>query len=109
MSDNDFFIWAKDNIVSDISKQNNSIEPDLETKRIGLGFKPRLPRNWFNYLMKYTTSRLNSPAHCTTAELPAVGARKTGYMLYVTDVDGGKIVYNNGVNWLRIDTNAVVA
>lgn len=108
MDDNKYFIWAKNDVVDQISGQNNTIEPPTEIKLSGFLFKSTLPRNWFNYILRYITGRLNRPANVNKASLPAAASRGAGYMLYVVDEDGGMLVYSDGNNWRKVHDRTIL-
>lgn len=47
-------MWAVDNVVDPISGQNNVTTPPMEKQLIGWSLKEQPPRNWFNWLGRYT-------------------------------------------------------
>lgn len=49
-----FPIWAQLNAVDPISGQNNVTTPPLEKQNYGWDFNEQPPRNWFNWLGRYT-------------------------------------------------------
>jgi hypothetical protein len=49
-----FPVWAELNRTDDISGQNNVTTPPLEKQNYGWNFNEQPPRNWFNWLGRYT-------------------------------------------------------
>lgn len=49
-----FPVWAEQNRVDPISGQNNVTTPPLEKQNYGWNFNEQPPRNWFNWLGRYT-------------------------------------------------------
>lgn len=49
-----FPVWATDNRVDPISGQNNVTTPPNEKQQYGWNFNEQPPRNWFNWLGRYT-------------------------------------------------------
>lgn len=47
-------MWAASNRVDATSGQNNVTTPPLEKQTYGWNFKEKPPRNWFNWLGRYT-------------------------------------------------------
>ena len=51
--------WAENDVVDPISGQNNVLEPPPEKKLEGWARLEYPPRNWFNWLARYTWRWLN--------------------------------------------------
>ena len=47
-------VWATDNVVDPISGQNNVTTPPAEKQQFGWSYGEQPPRNWFNWLGRYT-------------------------------------------------------
>lgn len=53
-----FPVWADQNRTDPISGQNNVTTPPLEKQNYGWNFNEQPPRNWFNWLGRYTNQWL---------------------------------------------------
>ena len=51
--------WAENDVIDSISGQNNVLEPPTEKKLEGWARLEFPPRNWFNWLARYTYRWLN--------------------------------------------------
>lgn len=51
--------WAENDVVDGVSGENNVIEPPAEKQNIGWSRLEYPPRNWFNWLGRYTYRWLN--------------------------------------------------
>jgi hypothetical protein len=47
--------WAESNVVDPTSGQNNVTTPPLDKQEFGWAFTEKPPRNWFNWLGRYTS------------------------------------------------------
>lgn len=52
-------IWAPQDVVDPVSKQNNVETPPDQQQQFGWGFQQFPPRNWFNWLGRWTYNWLN--------------------------------------------------
>src|SRR5271169_1576970 len=53
-----FPLWAQLDVVNPTSGQNNVTTPPLELQQYGWAFESQPPRNWFNWLGRYTSNWL---------------------------------------------------
>jgi hypothetical protein len=52
-------VWADQDVIDDQSLQNNVLVPPPEKQQFGWAFKEFPPRNWFNWLGRYTYRWIN--------------------------------------------------
>lgn len=74
--------WAENDVPDPVSKQNNVIEPPPEKQLSGWARKEYPPRNWLNWLARYTYRWLN---WLKQQEEQAVVADGNGSSLFPTD------------------------
>lgn len=93
-----FPVWADQNRTDPISGQNNVTTPPLEKQNYGWTFDEQPPRNWFNWLGRYTNNWLQYLAQMINQEVTT------------TDASGGTALYdvtNGGMCLIYIiDTGA---
>lgn len=53
-----FPVWAEQDVVDPLSGQNNVTTPTLEKQQYGWALGEQPPRNWFNWLGRYTNKWL---------------------------------------------------
>lgn len=74
--------WAENDVVDNVSGENNVIEPPAEKKNIGWSRLEYPPRNWFNWLGRFTYRWLN---WLKQQEEQAVVTNGDGVGLFPTD------------------------
>ena len=92
----DFPTWATMNRTDPTSGQNNVTTPPLEKQQYGWNFNEQPPRNWFNWLGRYTNNWLvwldqqesQSKVTDNSGTSPVVDV-STGGLVQVAAVDAG--------------------
>lgn len=74
--------WAENDLVDSISGENNVIEPPAEKQNTGWARLEYPPRNWFNWLARYTYRWLN---WFKQQEEQAVVTNGAGALLFPTE------------------------
>ena len=85
-------VWAIDNVVDDVSGQNNVTTPPTEKQMYGWARADQPPRQWFNWLGRYTYQWL---AYLGQQEAQSVvTSDNTGATPIVDPVGGGMATIN---------------
>lgn len=105
--------WASVLTQNSTNKQYNIYEPPEQKKDIGWDFKDRPPRQWFNWLFSvinqwitYFDTTNNGTAYLSTNLPPA--SENLGRVLFVSNIDGGTLVFSNGTNWRKLTISGSV-
>jgi hypothetical protein len=81
-----FPVWATDDQIDPVSQQNNVLTPPPQKQQYGWARLEFPPRNWFNWLARYTNNWLQWLAQ---QEAQAIVADGTGTTPTVDIVNGG--------------------
>lgn len=99
--------WATEDYIDPVSGENNVIEPPLEKKQKGWGYRDKGIRNWFNYngrLINDWTKYLDfmAPQSYPVASLPDATAGRR--FIFVEPLVGDAYpAYSDGTVWRTFD------
>ena len=103
--------WASDDVRHPLNNEYNVYEPPEQKKALGWDLHEAPPRQWLNWLFRlihqwivYFDYFLHRPKTYLRADLPKA-TECQAQLLFVSDLDGGVLVFSNGQRWHKINSS----